>query len=149
MIQVMMESDKNEEEENEEKSSEGFTFCTKMIFFSFMNIGFSSFVTPGRKTFFTKFSISTDFLDRDLEKGKNDPGHKSGLENLDKTVLVNNVAERSVKLIQDFNIILAIDETEEQFVLQIGNENSKTGTPASKSSVMKKSFSVHIMFLIQ
>ncbi|CAI9715899.1 Hypothetical predicted protein [Octopus vulgaris] len=91
---------------------------------------------PGTKTFFMRFSISTDFLDEDPSTWKNDPSYKSGLENLEKTV-VNDVAERDVKFIQDYNI-LTNDETEKQFVLQIITKNHKTDSTAINSSLMQK-----------
>ena len=51
---------------------------------------------------------------------------------------MNDVAERVVKLIQEYNNILTKDETEKQFVLQIVTENRKTFPTATKSSLMKK-----------
>ena len=67
-----------------------------------------------------------------------DPGYKSGLEKLQKTVVVNDVAERGVKLIQEYNNILTKDETEIQFVLQIVNENRKNYPSATKYYLKKK-----------
>lgn len=134
MAQVMLEADKGEEEENKLKRY----ILHQNDFSSFTNIEFSSFVTPGRKTFFTRFSISTDFLDKDPSTWKDDPGYKSGIEKLEKTVVVNDVAERGVKLIQDYNNILTKDETEKQFVLQIADGDRKKYQTPTKSSLRKK-----------
>ena len=70
-------------------------------------------------------------------------GYKSGLEKLRKTIVVKDVAERHVKLIQEYNNILTKDETKKQFALQIVNENRKTYPSATKYSQEK------IIFLFQ
>ena len=101
------------------------TFCTKKIFFSFTNFECLSFVANATKTLFTRFSINTNFLSKNPTTWNDDPGYESGLEKLQKTVVVNGIAERGVKLIQEYNNILTKDETEKQFVLQIVNENRK------------------------
>lgn len=70
-------------------------------FSSFSNIVFSSFVSPCIKTFFTKFSFSSDFRNKDPSTGRDDPGCKSGREKLKKTVDLKDIAERIVKLLPD------------------------------------------------
>ena len=60
------------------------------------------------------------------------------LEKLQKTVVVNDVAERGVKLTQEYNNILTKDETEKQFVLQIVNENHKNYPAAATKYSLKK-----------
>jgi hypothetical protein len=139
MAQVMLEADKDEgNEENEETNPVRRYILHQNDFASFTNIEFTSFVTPGTKTFFKRFSIRTDFLDKDPSTWKYDPGYKNGIEKLEKIVVVNDVAERGVKLIQEYNNILTKDETEKQFVLQIVTENRKTYPTATKSSLMQK-----------
>ncbi len=53
-------------------------------------------------------------------------------------MVVNDVAERGVKLIQDYNNILTKDETEKQFVLQIVAGDRKKYPTATKSCLMKQ-----------
>ena len=58
----------------------------------------STEVTPGTKC------SSRDFLSAPISSlWKDDPGYKSGLDQLEKTVVVKDVAERGFKLIQDHN----------------------------------------------
>ena len=59
-----------------------------------------------QKKLFARFSINTNFLSKNPITWNDDPGYKSGLEKLQKTVVVNDVAERGVKLIQEYNNIL-------------------------------------------
>ena len=61
-----------------------------------------------------RFSINSNFLSKNPTTWNDDPGYKSGLEKLQKTVVVNDVAERGVKLIQEYNNILTKDDTEKQ-----------------------------------
>lgn len=110
----------------------------KNDFSSFTNSEYSSFVTASTKTFFTRFSISTDFLDKDPSTWKDDSGYRSGIEKLEKIVVVYNVAERGVKLIQDYNNNLSKDETEKQFVLQIVAGDRKKYPSTTKYSLRKK-----------
>ena len=82
------------------------TFCTKTIFFSFTNFECSYFVANATKTLFARFSINTNFLSKNPTTWNDDPGYESGLQKLQKTVVVNGIAERGVKLIQECNNIL-------------------------------------------
>lgn len=137
MAQVMLEADKSEEQEEDKNQLKRYILHQK-DFPSFTNIEFSSFVTPSSKNFFTRFSISSDFLDKDPSTWKDDVGYKSGIEKLQTIVVVNDVAERGVKLIQDYNNILTKDEAEKQFILQIVAGDRKKYPTATKSSLRKK-----------
>lgn len=135
MAQVLLNQDEEEEEERVEVKR---YILPEKHFSSFPNVEFTSLLTPGTKTFFNRFSISTDFLNTDPSVWKDNPGYKSGIEKLKKIVVVNDVAERGVKLIQDYNNILTKDETEKQFILQIVSEHRKKYPTATKSCLMKQ-----------
>ena len=62
--------------------------------------------TKMKKKLFARFSINTNFLSKNPTTWNDDPGYKNGLEKLQKTVVVNDVADRGVKLIQEYNNIL-------------------------------------------
>ena len=135
MAQVLLDKDKEAEEEKNQVKR--YILPEKDVS-SFPNIKFPSLLTPGTKTFFNRFSLSTDFLNKDPSVWKDDPGYKSGIEKLKKLMVVNDVAERGVKLIQDYNNILTKDETEKQFVLQIVAGDRKKYPTATKSCLMKQ-----------
>ena len=137
MAQAMLEADKGDEEEEEKNEVKKYILHQKDFSF-FTNLEFSSFVTNATKKLFARFSINTNFLSKNLTTWNYDPGYKSGPEKLQKTVVVNDVAERGVKLIQEYNNILIKDETEKQFVLQKVNENRKNYQSATKYSRKKK-----------
>ena len=135
MAQVLLDKD---EEAEEEKNQVKRYILPKKDFSSFPNIKFPSLLTPGTKTFFNRFSLSTNFLNNDPSVWKDDPGYRSGIEKLKKIVVVNDVAERGVKLIQNYNNILTKDKTEKQFVLQIVAGDSKKYPTATKPCLMKQ-----------
>lgn len=137
MARAILEADNNGEDEEEKHQVKRYILHQTDIS-SFAEIEFTSFVTPSTKTFFKRFSIATDFLHKDPLTWKDDPGYKNGIEILEKMVIVNDVAERGVKLIQDYNKILTKDETEKQFLLQIVAEHRKKYPTATKYSIMNK-----------
>lgn len=75
------------------------------MFSFFTNIKFSSFIIPGTKTHSTKLSLSGDLIGKVHLTWKNDLSYKSGFEKLGKALAANDVAERGVKFIQDYNIL--------------------------------------------
>ena len=81
MAQVLLDRD---EEAEEEKNQVKRYILPKKDFSSFPNIKLSSLLTPGTKTFFNRFSLSTDFLNKDPSVWKDDPGYKVELKNLRK-----------------------------------------------------------------
>ena len=89
-----------------------------------------------------RFSINTNFLSKNPTTWNDDPGYESGLEKLQKTVVLNCIAERGVKLIQEYNNILTKDETVKQFVLQIVNENHKNYHQSLNILLRKNNFHV-------
>lgn len=103
---------------------------------SFKNLEFSSFLTTASKNLFKRFSINTEYLCKDPSTWKNDINYQNGLAKLKKLSVVNDVAERGVKLIQEYNNILTMDESERQFILQIAAEDRKKNPSCNKYSLM-------------
>ena len=50
--------------------------------------------------------------------------------------VVNDTAERGVKLIQDYNLILTKDEEQKQFLLQVVQEHRRLYPDASKKTIV-------------
>ena len=95
-------------------------------------------MTPRTKEFFSRYSISTDFLSKNPSTWKYDPSYKAGFDKLKNISVVNDVAERGVKLIHDYNNILTNDESEKQYVLQVVAQSRKTFPNATKYSLIKR-----------
>lgn len=84
----------------------------------FKSMDLSAFVTENTMKFF-KRDIGTDFLAFDPILWNSRQDHKSGAEFCYNIQVVNDVAERGVKLMSDFNNILVKQEEDKQFLLQM------------------------------
>lgn len=79
----------------------------------------SYFVTQGSRFIFDLFHISMDFLDKDPSEWESDLDFQHGLQMLTELKVVNDVAERGVALIQEFNGLFTKDEDQLQHALLI------------------------------
>lgn len=76
------------------------------------------FITENTINFFTRYDISTDFLQKDPSEWNQIPEYQSAKEMLSKLQVINDFAERDVKLMKDFNKSITKDEEMKQFLLQ-------------------------------
>ncbi|KAF0769546.1 Uncharacterized protein FWK35_00005096, partial [Aphis craccivora] len=63
------------------------------------------FVSPEIVNFFSRFKISTDFIGFHPDSWKDREDYKKGINILTELSVINDVAERVVKLIQEYNIV--------------------------------------------
>jgi len=98
----------------------------------------SYFITADSKAMFSRFNIHSDFLNNSPSTWKENENFQRGMELLKRIVVVNDVAERGVKLIQEYNSILSKDETEKQYIVQIVSEYRKQYPDSTKTKLMKK-----------
>ena len=75
--------------------------------------------------FFDILELPKTFLERPVETWKDDQTFKVACNTVNALTVVNDGAERGVKLIQDFNEILTKDEGQKQFLLQVIQEHRK------------------------
>ena len=136
MAQVMLEV-KRSKEQKEDTNQFKWNILHPNDFSSFSEIKFPSLYVLVQKNFFTRFSISSNFLYKDPSAWKDD-GYKSRTEKFQTIIVVNDVVERDIKLIQDYTNILAKDESEKQLILQILARQHKKYPTATKYSLMKK-----------
>jgi hypothetical protein len=68
---------------------------------------------------FKRFGISSDYLKMDPSEWNNNPAYKSAKITIDSLQIVNDTAERGVKLIEDFNDKFTKNENQKQFLLQV------------------------------
>lgn len=76
------------------------------------------FTTSSLK-FFTRFKIACDFLKIDPAEWKNNLEYKNARDIISSIKVVNDTAERNVKLMEDFNQKITKNEEQKQFVLQV------------------------------
>lgn len=103
----------------------------------YMGQEIDQFIYKDSRKFFERFSISTDFLDKDPLEWEDDDGYKKGLEIVKGLKVVNDSAERGVKLMQDYNDILSRKEDDKQFILQVVSEYRRQYPDVKKSTLMK------------
>jgi hypothetical protein len=93
------------------------------------------FITPQSKELFKRFGIQTSFLMNCPSTWANDENFQRGLHIVKNLSVVNDVAERGVKLISEYQNILSNDENEKQYILQIVQEHRKLFPNVCKSSL--------------
>ncbi|XP_076667937.1 uncharacterized protein LOC143368764 [Andrena cerasifolii] len=85
----------------------------------YVEINIDSFISIETKFFFNRYNIPTDFLEKDLSLWANDISYQKGLQIAIHLKVVNDTAERGVKLISEYNNLLIKNEEEKQYILQI------------------------------
>lgn len=105
------------------------TFTTKAIDY---------FVTKKTASFFKRFNISTEFMDYEPSIWPQQDSYIQGLEIVRKILVVNDVSERKVKLMEEFNKILTTDEEQKQFLLLTVDLYRKKFASHTKKSLSSK-----------
>jgi len=96
----------------------------------------SHFVTKNTKIFFERFGIDTHFLNYEPDEWINKTAYNDGANTVAHINVVNDTAERGVKLIEEYNSILTKDEEQKQYLLQIV-KNYKIKYPDSNKSTLQ------------
>ncbi|KAG8193947.1 hypothetical protein JTE90_011497 [Oedothorax gibbosus] len=86
---------------------------------------------------FLQFKLSTDFLKSDPSMWEQDLSFLKGKNIVRNLRVVNDTAERGVKLIQDYSNTIRKDEKQKQYLLQIISECRKIYPDVRKSSLEK------------
>lgn len=102
-----------------------------------LNNDLSHFITPRCLMFFDRFGIDTQFLILDSSDWKENEGFKQCLAIVTKLKVVNDSAERAVRLIDEYNNILTHNETQKQYILQLVSEHRKQFPDATKKTAMQ------------
>lgn len=98
------------------------------------------FITPNTVQFFQRFEISRNFLLEAPDLWADDEEFLQGLRIVNKLAVVNDSAERAVKLMEDYNKVLTRDEQQKQFLLQVVSDYRKKFPSHTKQALssMKK-----------
>lgn len=95
------------------------------------------FVTQETLRFFERFSIDTTFLQKDPQQWDSEESYRRGLEIVKKLHVVNDTAERSVKLMEEYNSTLSHNEEEKQAILKIVADYRKMYNKTTKSALIE------------
>lgn len=88
------------------------------------NLG--EFASHRTRCLLERLSIGESFLALSPDKWSEDESYRQGRERIKKLQVINDTAERGVKLFADFNHLLTNDEEEKQFLMQVVEENRKS-----------------------
>lgn len=102
----------------------------------FKKYSLCNFVSEKTKNFFSRFSLSLEFLELDPSTWETSFAFDEGWTFCKDLLVVNDTAERGVKFIQDFNRILTNDEEEKQLLLQVVEAYRQKYPSHKKSDLM-------------
>ena len=72
--------------------------------------------------FLKRFNINSDYIETSPSTWESNLEYKRGKDIVNKLKVVNDTAERGVKLIEDFNTIGSKNEEQKQYMLQVVTE---------------------------
>ena len=98
----------------------------------------SDFICKDSLNFFNRYQINPTFLTKDPSKWKHEKNFIAGLDMVKNLKTVNDVAEREVKLMTDFNNILTKDEQQRKYLLPVIKEYRNFFPNCTKETLMKQ-----------
>lgn len=104
----------------------------------FIKSDISSFVTRHTADFFNRFGLSMKFMDLHPSEWTASTEFNDAVEKLKNIKVVNDCAERGVKLISDFQRSITANEDEKQYLLQVVSKNRKEFSNFTKEALTKK-----------
>ena len=102
-----------------------------------MATSLGNFATKRTVNLLQRLSINASFLAIPPEQWSENQDYKKGRDRIQNLRVVNDTAERVVKLFEEFNSLLTNNEEEKQFILQVVEKNRKSvPTQTTKKSVV-------------
>lgn len=102
----------------------------------FSEFNLRDFVSEKTKKFFTRFRLSSKFLEFDPSTWETNFDFEEGWSFCKSLNVVNDTAERGVKFMKDYNQLFTLDEEEYQIVLQTAEAYKKEFPSYNKSSLI-------------
>ena len=98
----------------------------------------SDFVTKATRRFFNLLNLSDEILDIDPACWMNNDVYRASQAVVDSVKVVNDLAERGVALIQEFNSSITRNEEQKQFLLQVIEDHRKSFSFPTKAGAIKR-----------
>ncbi|GBP05956.1 hypothetical protein EVAR_3229_1 [Eumeta japonica] len=95
----------------------------------------SNFVSDKSLELFTKFDLPSDFLEEDILSWPDNESYKICLEFFKTLKVTNDVAERGIALIEEYNCCLTKDEDQLQYLLQVVRNHRQQFSDCNKKSL--------------
>jgi hypothetical protein len=97
-----------------------------------------SFVSNSSRKLLKRFKVDDNFLLTEPSEWNNDANYRKAREILSNLKVVNDVAERNIKLISDYHDVLTKNENQKQCILQIVSDYRKRFPDSNKSTLQKQ-----------
>jgi len=94
-------------------------------------------ITVDSFNFFTRFNLSTSFLDLEPQLWDTDENYKISFHMVQQLKVVNDTAERNIKLIEDYNRIITKNKDQKQFLLQVVRNYCQKYPDSKKSTLLQ------------
>lgn len=104
---------------------------------AFCKLRLADFVTESTVKFFERFKMSKEFLNIDPELWPENVIYIEALDNIKHLRAVNDVAERGVKLFEQYNKLITNNEEEKQYLLQVVSAYRKKFDNYTKKALTK------------
>ena len=86
---------------------------------------FQEMATSRTANLFSRLDMDSSFLSKPPAQWNEDESYQMAKRRVQHLRVVNDTAERDVKLFEDYNAVLTRDEEEKQFLLQVVEANRK------------------------
>ena len=100
------------------------------------NMDLSAFVTTSTKRFFNILHVNEDFLQKDPLEWAADEKYQRSLDLVKSVRVINDLAERGVALMTEFNASLTKSEEQKQFLLQVVEAPRKKYSAPTKAAAL-------------
>jgi len=87
---------------------------------------------------FSRFKIDDGFLKNNPKSKESNTDFVNAKNIMNSLTIINNTAERRVKLMDDFNASITLDEEQKQYVLLCVQEHRKTYPNRKKSTLQQQ-----------
>ena len=96
----------------------------------------ADFVTSNSLRFFQILGISSQFLNEDVETWEDDSDFEAAKKIVHSMRVVNDIAERGVALMEEYNKLMTVDEEQKQYLLLLVKEYRKKYPDTKKSTLV-------------
>lgn len=93
------------------------------------------FISHNSLKLFSRFRINTDFLNQDPITWNTNVSYLNGKEVIKSLKVINDIAERAVKLIQDYNGRVVRDAEQQEFLLRCVQEHRRLYPNCNKNTL--------------
>jgi hypothetical protein len=123
------------------KEKEGHEHPSKRIpvFLQPSTKGLHDFVTKSTMQLFKILDLSEDFLEQDPSEWENEVSYQRSRETVCSMKVINDLAERGVALIQEFNSSITRSEEQKQYLFQVVEGHRNAFSAPTKSATVESS----------